>query len=216
MIGTVKKLWVPLLALLAMVASGAWLVTQDGDAGRGFGPWGGTGMPMMGGSAESGWLAGDRDPVDDLAEARERAEDFAETLGSGLRVGEVMRFANNYYAELEESDGAKATEVLVDPSTGAVQLEFGPAMMWNTRYGMMARSDVPAQVSAEQAQATGQAWAEEHDGLAVAEPEAFPGYYTLHTLQDGRIEGMLSVNAVTGAVWYHSWHGEFEEMSEGA
>lgn len=212
---TVKKLWIPLIALLAMLGSGAWLVIQDDDTGRGFGPWGGTGMAMMGGSAESGWLAGDRDPVDDLAEARERAEDFAETLGSRLRVGEVMRFANNYYAELEESDGAKATEVLVDPSTGAVQLEFGPAMMWNTRYGMMARPSGPVRLDAEQARAAAQAWAEEH-GLAVAEAEAFPGYYTLHTLQDGRIEGMLSVNAVTGAVWYHSWHGEFREMSEGA
>lgn len=213
---TVKDLWVPLVALLAMLGSGAWLVALDGDGGRGFGPWGGTGMPMMGGSAESRWLAGDRDPVDDLDEARDRAEDFAETLGPGLRVGEVMRFENNYYAELEEADGAKATEVLVDPSTGAVQLEFGPAMMWNTRYGMMARPGAPVRLSAEQARATAQAWADDHDGLTVAEPEAFPGYYTLHTLEGDRIEGMLSVNAVTGAVWYHSWHGEFQEMSEGA
>lgn len=213
---TLKSLWIPLVALLAMLGSGAWLVTQDDDNGRGFNPWGGTGMPMMGGAAESGWPAGQRDPVDDLAEARDRAEDFAETLGPGLRVGEVMRFANNYYAELEESDGAKATEVLVDPSTGAVQLEFGPAMMWNTRYGMMTRPGVPARLSAEQARTTAQAWAEDHDGLTVAEAEAFPGYYTLHTLAGDRIEGMLSVNALTGAVWYHSWHGEFQEMSEGA
>ncbi|MEU0312267.1 hypothetical protein [Nocardioides sp. NPDC006273] len=212
---TARELWVPLVALLAMLGSGAWLITHDEDDGRGFGRWGGTGMPMMGGSAESRWLAGDRDPVDDLAEARDRAEDFAETLGPGLRVGEVMRFTNNYYAELEETDGAKATEVLVDASTGAVQLEFGPAMMWNTRYGMMARPGAPARLSAEQARATAQAWADDHEGLTVAEPEAFPGYYTLHTLQDDRIEGMLSVSAVTGAVWYHSWHGEFQEMSEG-
>ncbi|MFE6557322.1 hypothetical protein ACFVDI_07300 [Nocardioides sp. NPDC057767] len=212
---TLKSLWIPLVALLAMLGSGAWLVTQDDDDGRGFGPWGGTGMPMMGGSAESWRPGGERDPVDDLAEARDRAEDFAETLGPGLRVGEVMRFENNYYAELEESDGAKATEVLVDPSTGAVQLEFGPAMMWNTRYGMMARPGTRARLSAEQARSVAQAWADDHGGLAVAEPEAFPGYYTLHTLRDGDIKGMLSVNAVTGAVWYHSWHGEFEEMSEG-
>jgi hypothetical protein len=171
---------------------------------------------MMGGNQSAGWLAGDGDPVDDLAEARYRAEEYAETLAPDLRVGEVMRFTNNYYAELEEPDGTLATEVLVEPRTGAVQLEFGPAMMWNTRYGMMARSDVSARVNAEQAQDIAQEWAEDRDGLAVAEPDAFPGYYTLHTLQDGRIEGMLSVNAVTGAVWYHSWHGEFQEMSEGA
>ena len=71
----------------------------------------------------------------------------------------------------------------------------------------------PARLSAERAVA--RAWADDHDGLAVADPVAFPGYYTLHTLEDDRIEGMLSVNAVTGAVWYHGWHGEFQEMSEG-
>lgn len=207
------KLWVPLIALLGMLVSGVWLVTQND--GPGFGPWDRVGMPMMSGYAGSGWLAGDGDPVDDLAKARDRAEEFADRLGPGLQVGEVMRFTNNYYAELEESDGVKATEVLVDPSTGDVQLEFGPAMMWNTRYGMMVRSGAPAQLSVEQAQALAQAWAEDRNGLIVADAEAFPGYYTLHTLRDGRIEGMLSVNAVTGAVWYHSWHGEFQELSEG-
>lgn len=216
MMRTAKKLWVPLVALLAMLGSGAWLVTQENGLGRGYGAWPGMGGPMMGRYAGSTWLAGDGDTVDDLADARDRAEAFAETLGPGLRVGEVMRFTNNYYAEVEEADETLATEVLVDPSTGAVQLEFGPAMMWNTGYGMMARSGASPRLSAEQAQEIGQDWADDRDGLAVDEPEAFPGYYTLHTLQDGRIEGMLSVNASTGAVWYHSWHGEFQEMSEGA
>jgi len=216
MMRTARRLWVPLVALLAMLGSGAWLVTQEDGFAGGVGPWGGMGGPMMGGNPRAGWLAGDGDPVDDLAEARDRAEEFADTLAPDLRVGEVMRFSNNYYAELEEPDGALATEVLVDPSTGAVQLEFGPAMMWNTRYGMMARAGAPTQISPEQAQQIAQRWADDRDGLTVAEPDAFPGYYTLHTLNDGRIEGMLSVNAITGAVWYHSWHGDFREMSEGS
>lgn len=215
MIGRVGRLWVPLLALLAMLGSGTWLATQEQGPGRGFGPWGGMGGPMMGGSPRAGWLAGDGDPVDDLAEARNRAEEYAETLAPDLLVGEVMRFSNNYYAELEERGGALATEVLIEPRTGAVQLEFGPAMMWNTSYGMMARSGADTRVSADEAQDIAERWAEDRDGLTVAEPDAFPGYYTLHTLKDGRIEGMLSVNAATGAVWNHSWHGEFEEMSEG-
>ena len=52
------------------------------------------------------------------------------------------------------------------------------------------------------------------EGLTVGAPETFPGYYTMHTLRDGEIEGMLSVNAVTGEVWGHSWHGAFVAMSE--
>lgn len=80
---------------------------------------------MMGG----GWLAGDGGPVDDLAGARDRAEDYAATLAPDLRVGEVMRFTDNFYAELEEPDGTLATEVLIEPRTGAVQLEFGPRLL---------------------------------------------------------------------------------------
>lgn len=219
-----RRLWVPILAVLAMLGSGLWLATQGQNPGRGVGPWGGMGWPMMGGNPvggypmmggnpRTGWLPGDSGPVDDLAEARNRAQKFAVTLAPGLRVGEVMRFSNNYYAELEESNGAKATEVLIEPRTGAVQLEFGPAMMWNTRYGMMARPIAPARVSAKEAQQIAQRWAAQRD-MSVAEAEGFPGYYTLHTLRNGRIRGMVSVNAVTGAVWFHSWHGRFVEMSE--
>ncbi len=51
--------------------------------------------------------------------------------------------------------------------------------------------------------------------LAVAEPDRFYGYYTLHTLRDGEIEGMLSVNGYTGEVWYHAWHGPFIQIQEG-
>ena len=35
-----------------------------------------------------------------------------------------------------------------------------------------------------------------------------------HFLKDGQVEGMLSVNGSTGAVWYHNWHGAFIGMTE--
>ena len=47
-----------------------------------------------------------------------------------------MQFQRNFYAKLVDSHGNGATEVLVDSSTGVVSIEYGPAMMWNTRYGM--------------------------------------------------------------------------------
>jgi len=37
----------------------------------------------------------------------------------------------------------------------------------------------------------------------------FPGYYSFETTVNGKTRGMLSLNASTGAVWYHSWHGAF-------
>jgi len=37
---------------------------------------------------------------------------------------------------------------------------------------------------------------------------------TLHIINGGQVTGMLSVNAYTGAVWYHTWHGAFIASSE--
>jgi hypothetical protein len=51
-------------------------------------------------------------------------------------------------------------------------------------------------------------------GETAGEPDALPGYLTFHTLRDGKITGMLSVNERTGAVWYHWWHGRFVAMEE--
>lgn len=65
---------------------------------------------------------------------RSEAQRFAGRLG--LHVNEVMQFQRNYYAKLVDGNGNGATEVLVDPTSGLVSIEYGPAMMCNTRYGM--------------------------------------------------------------------------------
>jgi hypothetical protein len=39
--------------------------------------------------------------------------------------------------------------------------------------------------------------------------DTFYGYYNFDVSQNGMTYGMLSVNGYTGAVWYHTWHGDF-------
>ncbi|MGW7261618.1 hypothetical protein [Streptomyces sp. NPDC054834] len=154
-------------------------------------------------------------PVHSIGDANRAAARFADRWG--LHVGEIMQFTKNYYAELLDRGGKRATEVLVDPGSGAVHLEFGPAMMWNTAYGMMRapHQSGPAAVGPDQAVRIADGWLSEHrTGLHAAEPDRFPGYYTLHTLRDHHVVGMLSVNATTGQVWYHTWHGRFIQMQE--
>jgi hypothetical protein len=86
--------------------------------------------------------------------------------------------------------------------------------MWNTSYGMH-RGQFPTRVTATQAQGIAERWLRDHGtGLIVGTVDSFPGYYTMHTLQSGKISGMLSVNAGTGAVWYHTWHGTYIATSE--
>ncbi|MDQ2787166.1 MAG: hypothetical protein M3Y58_19420, partial [Chloroflexota bacterium] len=96
--------------------------------------------------------------------------------------------------------------------------EYGPNMMWNTKYGMMRwQNDAtqPMVISAEQATKLASDWlAQNQPGTTTEAPDAFHGYYTLHTLQDGKVTGMLSVNGYSGAVWYHTWHGAFIQMKD--
>jgi hypothetical protein len=204
--------------LAALLTTAMWAASRSATPGtmmgNGYGGpgmmGGGNGAGMMGGYS----LPGDGRRVDTLDGARQRAQAFADTLG--LRAGEVMQFSNGFYAELNTVDGHGATEVLVNPGDGGVQLEYGPAMMWNTGYGMHRGAAArPARISPAEAQAAAQRWLDDQrPGLNAAEPEEFPGYVTLHTLRDGKITGMMSVNTATGAVWYHTWHGQFLAMSE--
>jgi len=46
------------------------------------------------------------------------------------------------------------------------------------------------------------------------ETHEFYGYYTVHLMAQDDMLGMFSINAYTGDVWYHSWHGTLSEMIE--
>jgi hypothetical protein len=274
-------------ALALLGASLAWATTRTPSTGHHYG----YGPGMMG----YGYTTQKASPVSGIADARARAQTYADKLG--LRTGEVLRFQRNYYVQLVDTSGTPATEVLVDPATGAVGLEFGPAMMWNTRYGMMsgrlgaqmmsaeamrqmmgryggdysgmmgrgsagmmngngagmmggttpvpgthaqhhngqtpggmmgggsggmmggtttpAAPSTSGNVSLARAHELTQTWLDRNEPGLKAEPggDAFPGYFTLETLRDGRIAGMISVNASSGAVWPHWWHGNFVEAS---
>ena len=160
-------------------------------------------------------------------EAHEAIEQYVGTLSlSNLEITEVMEFERNFYAIVQESDtGIGAMELLADKWTGAVGPEMGPNMMWNGRYGMhgrggggmmMGRASETNTIIPEEALRIAQRWLDtQQPGVQVEEhADPFYGYYTIHTMMDGQIEGMLSVHGTTGQVWYHNWHGEFIQMIE--
>ena len=140
-----------------------------------------------------------------------------------LEIAEVMEFEENFHAIVREHDtGIGAMELLVDKRTGAVSPEMGPNMMWNGRHGMrggrgmMGRSSATNTISEGEALEIAQRWLDAHRPGTVTEEHADPfyGYYTIHTMADDQIEGMLSVHGATGQVWYHTWHGPFIQMLE--
>jgi hypothetical protein len=160
-----------------------------------------------------------------LEQARQSiAATIANSDDTDLELAEMMEFELNFYAIVRESDtGIGAMELLVDKWSGKVRPEYGPNMMWNARYGMhragrgmMGTSSEENSLGAEVALSIAQDWLEAHRPGETVEEHADPfyGYYTIHTLKDGEISGMLSVHGSTGDVWYHTWHGEFIQMVE--
>jgi hypothetical protein len=147
------------------------------------------------------WLAGNGAAVTTIAAARNRAT--AASAPNGLHPAEVVQFSSGFYVELKDAAGHPAAEVLVDPMSGAVFTEYGPAMMWTS-------GSTPYLLSSEQAIAIANAWLQTNaPGQSVDAANLFPGHYTMDTVSAGGTVGMLSVNAATGAVWYHTWHGTF-------
>ena len=182
--------------------------------GQGFGQ-GMMGGSMMGsyGSMGMAWLPGDGVGVSSIPAARARAAKAA--APAGLHPGEVMWFDNGFYVELKDSAQKPATEVIVDPGTGAVSTEPGPAMMWNTSFGMRAGSDSAGAVTETKAREVATSWLTANQvGTTIEGIDAYPGYFTVDLQRGGTVSGMMSVNSFTGAVWYHAWHGAFKAMED--
>ncbi len=236
------------VAVAGIVGSGAWALSSGNSHGTGW-------MHNNASSWMMSYRSSTSQPVRSIAAARHNAQAFADRLD--LKVAEVMQFSNNFYARLDDKSGKPATEVLIDPATGTTSLEYGPAMMWNSRYGLMndrSRSgmmggiidgngmgsgmggggtsggmmgsaggpnwtppgdSVSGPVSSRQAIVLADRWLAQRDAsLSVPDADAFPGYYSMEVERNGKIVGMLSVNASSGAIWNHWWHGAFVAISK--
>lgn len=171
--------------------------------------------------------------VRDRAQAWLRANGFAK-----FNVDEVMTFTNNNYVAVTDDSGTPAFELLVARDRSWL-MEEPASMMWNTKYGMVSGTNstiepIPglnmmwgtsmmgsphrwysggagAVTSLARAVRVANRWLARARPGETAENDgrAFPGYYSLDTVSDGKTAGMLSVNKVSGAVWYHGWHGTF-------
>jgi len=206
-----------------------------------------SGWSLMSGMMESGMMSGmiggyngynqnttgQRISID---QATQIAQTYLTSLADrDLAIDEIMEFQYNFYViYYEKSTGVHAFEMLIDPYTGRIFPEYGPNMMWNRKYGMMAgmggmcgmmgggmmgnqhgppTTDMP--VTKDQAAKIAENYLKTYlPGASIEDPDVFYGYYTIHILKDGKIYGMLSVNGYGGQVWYHNWHGQFMQMKE--
>jgi hypothetical protein len=97
--------------------------------------------------------------------------------------------------------------------------QFGSGMMGGNMMGSFGYApDAEINITPGEAVNTAQEYLDAYLPGKTADETAdtFPGYYTLHVVEDGETIGMLSVNAYTGQVFLHHWHGDFIEMGGAA
>ena len=72
-----------------------------------------------------------------IDDARNVAERYRDGFGGlDIEIDEVMEFEYNFYViYYEKSTGVGAFEMLIEKTTGRIHPEYGPNMMWNTKYG---------------------------------------------------------------------------------
>ena len=191
------------------------------------GMMGGYSQGMMGGMRMAIYTPNAK-PMSD-AQAYKSLEAYAGRYGTNIKLKDIMTFSENVYAQVVDAKtGAGFGEILFDRYSGFVQPEPGPNMMWNTQFGMgwggssmMGKNGGMMTGNSAKPVPTAIRYTEPAaNKLAVTflssylpktklhEGQAFPGYYT-YDYGRSEIEGMLSVNALTGEIWVHTWHGSF-------
>ena len=204
------------IAVGAAAILGLASVSVFAQPGMGPGPW------RMGGPPQGQPLS--------LEQAEAIARQVVAQWGNpDLVPTHIMEFTNNFYVAVEDkTTGQGAFEFVIDRFTGYVHPE-PQSMMWNTKYGHMRGAGGPGYggikgpwygglkeqnltgpLNLDQAKTQGQRFLDaQFPGTKTDEARTFPGYYTIDVTRDDRPVGMLSVNAYTGRVWYHAWHGVF-------
>jgi len=214
------------LAVVAVVTLAVPAFAQGPTGGNPPNGLGWMGGGMRGGFGRGGMMGGygygyapNAKPIT-LDQAITTAQSYVASFNNAdLKLIEVEEYAWNFYGVVQEkSTRTNAFQIIVDKYSGGAYPEMGPNMMWNTKYSPMAfmmggwfnQSSGKMTVSVEQARAKATEFLNANLPNTTLEnaTDTFYGYYNIDVLKDGKTYGMLSVNGYTGAVWYHTWHGD--------
>lgn len=70
-------------------------------------------------------------------------------------------------------------------------------------------SQLAQPMTADDAITAVQEWLDQQaNGLTASSVFSFPGYFTIGATQEGAVVELISVQAATGAIWPHTWHGD--------
>ena len=153
-------------------------------------------------------------PIASAADARVAIEDFIAAVNSNLQISELWEYETVYKAELSDTNGQKAFDLLADKFTGAVGPEMGLHMMRNASYGK-GLYKVPVfrknlTITPDQATTYAQTFLENNNSLIdyiLGSPEVYPGYYKFHTTVttvSGPFGMDILVNGYNGKIWMNT------------
>jgi hypothetical protein len=224
----------------AMMDGGGGGMGPGGGGGGGMGPGGGGGGGMgpggggMGGGKgggmngaggmKSGMLALTMNngfltlltPITTTQEAVTAVQTFITTANSSLQISSVWEYQTVYKAELSDTSGNKAFDVVADKLTGAVLPEMGFSMMMNASYGNQLQK-TPSfaknlTLTPDDATTAAQAFVTKNLSVinyTLAAPETYPGYYKFHTtdVTTGKPGDDIMVNGYNGGIWMNTQLG---------
>lgn len=140
--------------------------------------------------------------------ALKNMENFTRQYGSKTEVDDFMAFSSNYYGVVKDAaSNQDIAEILIDRYSGSAYPEPGPNMMWNTRYGAGRAQTGSSGYDLAGAKKLAEDFLNGYlPGAQIQESHSLPGYFTFDFGRNGT-ESMLSVNAYSGQIWVHTWHG---------
>ena len=179
--------------------------------GYGMGGIGGMGSMMLGNTISYGYLDS-LNPIDTPEKARTAIQAFINAANSNLQISELWEYGTVYKAELSDTKGAMAFDLMVDKFTGAVMPEMGLSMMLNASYGknLYKTPTFGKNLTVTPDQAAGYAQTfinNNHLAYTLGTIEIYPGYYKFHTDHAGSLRMDIMVDGYDGGVWMNTFLG---------
>jgi hypothetical protein len=194
--------------------TGTGMGTGMGGLGYGMNGAGGMMSGMLGRTIKNGYLDV-LTPIKTSQDAITAIQNFITSAKSNLQISEVWEYQTVYKAELSDSKGQKAFDLLADKLTGAVLPEMGFSMMMNASWGKKLQLTPvfgrKLLLTADEATAAAQAFVSKNATVInynLAAPETYPGYYKIHTTDTLGKPGMdIMVNGYNGGIWMNTQLG---------
>lgn len=154
-------------------------------------------------------------PIASGPDAVTAVQNFLTAAKSSLTISHVWEYQTVYKAELADTTGQLAFDVVADKLTGNVLPEMGLSMMMNASWGrqlqMTPGFGKKLTLTPDDAVTAAMAFVSKNAAVInynLGTPETYPGYYKFHTTDTSGKPGLdIMVNGYNGGIWMNTQLG---------